>query len=134
MQMWFTFVGAGTCCLDIGFRHMFSALCSIAFCRCIRHAVRLPPCVYADASPGVASFVGREFSQFCAGHGLLVISIKFVLLLKLYNLMISFVDSFVDCDICWCFIDVYSFFMMLIVSMYIFTLIAHLRDDTNVNY
>ena len=53
----------GACCLDIGFRQMFSALGSVAFGRCIRRAVRLPPYVYADAGPGVGSLVGGVFSQ-----------------------------------------------------------------------
>ena len=53
----------GACCLDIGFRHMFSALDCVAFDWCIHHAARLSPCVYTDASPGVESLVVREFAQ-----------------------------------------------------------------------
>ena len=53
----------GACCLDIGFCHMFSALGSVTFGRCIRRAIRLPSYVYADASPRVGSLVGGEFSQ-----------------------------------------------------------------------
>ena len=53
----------GACCLDIGFNHMFSALDCVAFDWCINHAVRLSPCVYTDASPGVEMLVGREFAQ-----------------------------------------------------------------------
>ena len=59
----FTFVGAGACCLDIGFRHMFSALDGVIFSWRISHAVRFPSCAYTDASPGVGSLVGGEFSQ-----------------------------------------------------------------------
>ena len=58
----------GACCLDIGFRHMFSALGSISFGRCMRRAVRLPPYFKADASPGVGSLVGGEFSQSLGAH------------------------------------------------------------------
>ena len=53
----------GACCLDIGFCCMFSALDCVAFVRCIRHAVKFSPCVYADVSPGVGSLVGRELYQ-----------------------------------------------------------------------
>ena len=53
----------GACCLDIGFRHMFSALDGFAFSWCISRAVRFPSCAYTDASPGVWSLVGGEFSQ-----------------------------------------------------------------------
>ena len=53
----------GACCLDIGFRHMFSALDCVAFDWCIHHAARLSPCVYTDASSGVESLVVREFAQ-----------------------------------------------------------------------
>ena len=35
----------GACCLDIGFRHMFSALDCVPFGWCIRHVVRSSPCV-----------------------------------------------------------------------------------------
>ena len=56
-----TTVGAGSM-LDIGFRHMFSALDCVAFNWCIHYAVRFKPCFYTDASPGVESFVGREFT------------------------------------------------------------------------
>ena len=53
----------GACCLDIAFRHIFSALDCVAFDWCLHHAVRFPPCVYSNASPGVESLVGREFTQ-----------------------------------------------------------------------
>ena len=53
----------GACCLDIGFCHMFSALDGVILCWRISRAVRFPSCVYTDASPGVGSLVGREFSQ-----------------------------------------------------------------------
>ena len=53
----------GACCLDIGFRHTFSALGSVSFGRCMHRAGRLPPYVKAVASPGVGSLVGGEFSQ-----------------------------------------------------------------------
>ena len=53
----------GACCLDIGLCHMFSALDCVAFDWCIHYAVRFSPCVYTDASPGVESLVGREFTQ-----------------------------------------------------------------------
>ena len=53
----------GACCLDIGFRHMFSALDGVIFSWRISRAVRSPSCAYTDASPGVGSLVGREFSQ-----------------------------------------------------------------------
>ena len=51
------------CCLDIGFRHMFSALDCVAIDWCIHYAVCFSPCVYTDASPGIESLVGREFTQ-----------------------------------------------------------------------
>ena len=35
----------GACCLDIGFRHMFSALDCAAFGWCICHAVKFSPCI-----------------------------------------------------------------------------------------
>ena len=53
----------GACCLDIGFRHMFSALDGVTFSWCISRAVRFPSCPYTDARPGVGSLVGWEFSQ-----------------------------------------------------------------------
>ena len=53
----------GACCLDIGFRHMFSALDCVAFSWGIRHAVKFSSCVYADVSPGLGSLVGGEFYQ-----------------------------------------------------------------------
>ena len=58
----------GACCLDIGFRHMFSALDCVAFDWCIHYAVRFSSCVYTDASPGVESLVGREFTQSLGAH------------------------------------------------------------------
>ena len=71
---------------------MLSALGSVAFDRCIRRAVRLPPCAYADASSGVGSLVGGELSQSLGTRllvsvlreaGPLVSIIKFVLLLTI---------------------------------------------------
>ena len=53
----------GACCLDIGFRHMFSALDGVILSWHISRAVRFPSCAFTDASPGVGSLVGREFSQ-----------------------------------------------------------------------
>ena len=53
----------GACCLDIGFRHMFSALDCVAFDWHIHYAVSFSPCVYTGASPGVESLVGRKFTQ-----------------------------------------------------------------------
>ena len=60
----------GACCLDIGFCHMFSALDGVIFSWRKSRAVRFPSCAYTDASPGVGSLVGREFSQSLeARHG-----------------------------------------------------------------
>ena len=60
----YTFVGAGGgCCLDIGFRHIFPTLDGVTSSLCISRAVRFPLCAYTDASPGVGSPVGGEFSQ-----------------------------------------------------------------------
>ena len=42
----------GACCLDIGFRHMFSALDCVAFGWCIRHAVKFSPCVLLTLAQG----------------------------------------------------------------------------------
>ena len=53
----------GASCLDIGFRHMFSALDGVIFSWRISCAVRFLSCAYTDASPGVKSLVGGEFSQ-----------------------------------------------------------------------
>ena len=53
----------GACCLDIGFRHMFSALDSVIFSWRISRAVSFPSCAYTDNSPGVGSLVGGEFPQ-----------------------------------------------------------------------
>ena len=57
----------GACCLDIGFRHMFSALDGVTFSWCISRAVRFPSCAYTDASPGVGSLVGWELSESLDG-------------------------------------------------------------------
>ena len=48
------------CCLDIGFRHVFSALALIGV-----YTARsgFSPCVYTDASQGVELLVGREFAH-----------------------------------------------------------------------
>ena len=53
----------GACCLDIGFRHMFSALDCVSFGWCMCRAVRPQSCAYTDDSPGPGSLVGREFAQ-----------------------------------------------------------------------
>ena len=53
----------GAYCLDIGFRHMFSALDCVAFDWCKHYGVKFTPCVYTDARPGVESLVDREFTQ-----------------------------------------------------------------------
>ena len=53
----------GACCLDIGFHHMFSALDGVTFSWYINLSVRFHSCAYTDASPGVGSLVGGEFSQ-----------------------------------------------------------------------
>ena len=83
------------CCLDIGFRHMFSALGCVVFGWYIHCAVKFSLCVYADASPGVRSLVGGESSKslvvhllvsalrWFGGGGLFVISITFVLVLTI---------------------------------------------------
>ena len=76
----------GACCLDIGFRHMFSALGSVSISWCICRAARSPSCAYTDVSPGVGALVGGEppnhlrlgfWCQFCAWWGLLVFSAAF---------------------------------------------------------
>ena len=93
----------GACCLDIGFRHMFSALGSVAFGRCICRAVRLPPYVYADASPGVGSLVGGELSQSLGAR--LLVSVLYragatckhdLCCITLDNLIISFIAYLVQ--------------------------------------
>ena len=53
----------GACCLDIGFRHMFSALDCVSFGWCICRAVRPQSYAYTDDSPGPGSLVGRKFAQ-----------------------------------------------------------------------
>ena len=59
----FKFVGAGgggAYYLDIGFRHMFSALDLVSLGCCMCRAVRFPPCACTDASHGVESLVDRN--------------------------------------------------------------------------
>ena len=53
----------GACCLDIGFRHRFSALDGVTFSWRISRVVRFPSCAYTDASPGDGSLVVGELSQ-----------------------------------------------------------------------
>ena len=56
----------GASCLDIGFHHMFSALdCDAIYYFVAAYAVcsGVSLCVYADASPGVGSLVGKELAQ-----------------------------------------------------------------------
>ena len=88
----------GACCLDIGFRHMFSALDGVIFSWLIGRAVWFPSCALCDASPGVGSLVGGEFSQSLEAR-LLVSVLRWlgatgVLYSILYNIMNSHVFLF----------------------------------------
>ena len=109
----------GTCYLDIGFRHMFSALDCVAFDLCIHYAVRFSPCVYADASPGVESLVGRELTQ-SLGARLLVSVLRAVG--AIFNLFY----------ICFTLDNQMNVHIVLFSSTVIFTAVSH--DVFNSNY
>ena len=67
----------GACCLDIGFRHMFSAFDCVVFWLVYTPCGQVFTVRFADASPGVGSLVGGEFSQ-SLGTRLLVSALRAV--------------------------------------------------------
>ena len=79
----------GACSLDIGFHHMFNALCCVAFGGCIHHAVRFSLCIYTDASPGVGSLVGRELTQSLGARLLVSVLLVVGAICNLYNICVS---------------------------------------------